>query len=104
MTMANPCPCELIVNESSSNNPSNSITDSTPNQFNDDEILEDYLDRLSDAFQSETSSDVSSLYPVLHQTKNFDANRKRSKRPSWAAVGKRATSLNSKRPSWAQVG
>jgi len=98
--MANPCPCELIVNEPLSTNPRNSITDSTTNQLINDEILEDYLDQLSGTSQS----DLSSLYPLLRQTKSLDTNGKRLKRPSWAAVGKRENSINNKRPSWAQVG
>ncbi len=104
MTMANPTPCELLVNEPLSNDSPISITDSTANQLADDETLEDYLDQLTAASQSETSQDVSSYYPLLHQAKSLDTSRKRFKRPSWAAVGKRAASRNNKRPSWAQVG
>jgi len=104
MSMANPCPCELIVNESSPNNPASSITDPTINELVDEKIFEDYLDRFATVSQSEPSSEFSSLYPLFRQTKSLDANRQRYKRPSWAAVGKRAASYKHKRPSWAQVG
>ena len=99
VTMANPCPCEVIVNEPSSNNPSGTITDPTMTELIDNKLLEDYFDRLAAAAsQSEASS--AEYYPLFRQ-----ANiAQRSKRPSWAAVGKRALSLNNKRPSWAQVG
>lgn len=101
--MANPCPCELIVNESLSNNPPTaSITDSTINDIAEDKLLEDYLDQLSATSQQELSLES---YPLYRQIKSLDTTRQRSKRPSWAAVGKRAATLNNKqRPSWAQVG
>jgi hypothetical protein len=101
MTMANPCPCELVVNESLSNYPPNSITDSMKNRLINDETLEDYFDQLTASSQSGPSSD---LYPLLRQTKILDTPRERVKRPSWATVGKRAASMNKKTPSWAQVG
>lgn len=104
--MANPCPCELVANESLSNNPPTSLTDSTMNEIVDDKVLEDYLDQLSAASQLETSAEsLASLYPLFRQTKSLDITRQRSKRPSWAAVGKRAAAFTNKhRPSWAQVG
>ncbi|CAF2661614.1 unnamed protein product [Rotaria sp. Silwood2] len=104
MTMANPCPCELIANESLSNNPANTIMDPTMNQLVDDETLEDYLDQLTAPSQSQTSTDLSSLYPLFRKIKSIGTNRKRFKRPSWATVGKRANYINNKRPSWAQIG
>ncbi|UJR09862.1 hypothetical protein I4U23_014084 [Adineta vaga] len=104
MTMANPCPCELIVNESLSNNGQNLNTDSANNQLVDIDTLDDYLDQLNEQTRPESLSDITSLYPLLQQTKNLDTNAPRLKRPSWAAVGKRAASLHNKRPSWAQVG
>jgi hypothetical protein len=101
MTMANPCPCELIVNESL---PPTSIIGPTNNDLLDDKIFEEYLDRLRTGPQLETSAEIPSLYPLLRQTKSLDISRPRSKRPSWAAVGKRAASFFNKQPSWAQVG
>ena len=101
MTMANPCPCEVIVNDSLSNDSPNSIPDSTLNQLINDELLEEYLDQLTAVSQSGTSADS---YPLFRQTKSLDTTRGRVKRPSWAAVGKRAASLHNKQPSWAQVG
>jgi hypothetical protein len=95
--MANPCPCEVIVNESLSNNPPSTITDSTMNELIDNKLLEDDLDRLTIGSQLETSAEY---YPLFQQGNLVQ----RHKRPSWAAVGKRALSLHNKRPSWAQVG
>ncbi len=100
MTMANPCPCEVIVNDSLSNDSPNFIPESTLNQLINYELLEEYLDHLT-ASQSGTSTDSD---PFFRQTKSLDTTRGRVKRPSWAAVGKRAASLRNKRPSWAQVG
>ncbi len=96
--MANPCPCEVIVNEPSSNNSPSTITDPTVNELIDNKLIEDYFDRLTAATQAEASS--AEYYPLFRQG-NIG---QRSKRPSWAAVGKRGLSLNNKRPSWAQVG
>ncbi|CAF1242341.1 unnamed protein product [Rotaria sordida] len=104
MTMANPCPCEIITKESLSNNPANINIDSKMNQLVDDETLEDYIDQLTIPSQSEISTDLSSLHPLFRQIKNSEGNRKRFKRPSWATVGKRAIYMNNKQPSWAQVG
>ncbi|CAF3667135.1 unnamed protein product [Rotaria sp. Silwood1] len=104
MTMANPCPCELIANESLSNNPANTVVDSVMNQLVDDETFEDYLDQLPTPSQSETSTDLSSLHPLFRQIKSLETNRKRFKRPSWATVGKRAYYIHNKPPSWAQIG
>jgi len=102
MTMANPCPCEVIVNESLSNDPAtNAITESQLNQLINDGYLEDYLDQLMSSSQSGTSTE---FFPLFRQTKSLDTTRGRVKRPSWAAVGKRAATNNNKQPSWAQVG
>ena len=101
--MANPrCPCEYIVNDSSSNPPT--VT-STPSQVNnDDDSLEEYLNRYVSSYQPGLSAnhlqDLSALHALVRRSYLVDTNRKRWKRPSWAPVGKRA----SKRPSWAQVG
>jgi hypothetical protein len=97
MSMANPCPCELVINESLLTNPPTSITDSTINDIVEDKLLEDYLEHLSNGAQSE-------LNPLFRQTKSLDITQQRYKRPSWAAVGKRAASLEKRLPSWAQVG
>ena len=102
--VANPCPCDLIVNESLVNNPAASNTDLTHNQLVDIDSLDDYLERLAEQSHSDASSDASALYPLLRQTKSLDISATRLKRPSWAAVGKRAAALHNKRPSWAQVG
>lgn len=98
MTRANPCPCEVIASEPLANNPSSSISDSTIDDLMEKKFLEEYLERLS---ASETSAES---YPLFRQGKSLDLAAQRNKRPSWAAVGKRAASLISKRPSWAQVG
>ncbi len=101
MTMANPCPCEVITNEQLSNNPPSTITDpATINELIDNKFLEDYLDRLTSASQSEISAES---YPLLRQVKSLDLIGQRYKRPSWAAIGKRALLLH-KRPSWAPIG
>ena len=101
MTKASPCPCEVIVNEPLSNNLPTSISDSTIDDLMDKKFLDEYLDRLSPASPLETSAESYPLY--RHGGKGFDLTAQRNKRPSWAAVGKRAVSLY-KRPSWAQVG
>ncbi|CAF3371592.1 unnamed protein product [Rotaria socialis] len=103
-TKANPCPYELIANESLPNKPESTILDTTMNELADDETLKDYLDQLTVASHAEPPSDLSSLYPVLGQTKSLVTDRKRFKRPSWATVGKRESFIKSKRPSWAHIG
>ncbi|CAF0874568.1 unnamed protein product [Adineta ricciae] len=104
ISMANPCPCELIVNESIPNNAPTSTTDSINNPLADIDTLDDYLNQLTEQSHPEIFADASSLYPLLRQTKSLDVNGQRLKRPSWAAVGKRAAAFRNKRPSWAQVG
>lgn len=99
MTTANPCPCEVIVSEQLTNEPSTAMLESTADDFNEKKFWENYFERLP----LETSSE---LFPSVghRQEKNFDLSAQRNKRPSWAAVGKRAMSYMNKRPSWAQVG
>jgi len=101
MSMVNPCPSEVIINESLPNTPP---TEPIINDIIEDKILEDYLDQLTTGSQLETSPELPPLYSLLRQKKSFDTNRQRFKRPSWAAVGKRAAFITNKRPSWAQVG
>lgn len=92
MTMANPCPCETIVNE-----PSTSMLEPTLDELLDKKFLENYFDRLPADISGES-------FPSNPPEKNFDLSAQRNKRPSWAAVGKRTISYINKRPSWAQVG
>jgi hypothetical protein len=94
LTMANPCPCELVVNEPSLIPTTDS---SSGNQLIDDDSTEDYLEQVG-------TNNPSSLYPLIHQTKSLATFRRRFKRPSWATVGKRSSISIKKRPSWAQVG
>lgn len=102
LTMANPCPCELLVNETPTIPPTDT---SSSNNFIDDDSAEDYLEQLANNSPSTNKyQDVSSLYPLINQLKSLSTSRKRFKRPSWATVGKRASFLVKKRPSWAQVG
>ncbi len=101
ITMVSSCPSELIINEPLSNSPR---TNPIINDLIEDKILDDYLDQLTAGSQLETSSELPPLYSLLRQKKSFDTHRQRFKRPSWAAVGKRAASIINKRPSWAQVG
>lgn len=104
IAMAKPCPCELITNEPLSNNPVSAVMDSTTNQFTDDENLEEYIDQIPSASQSEPSLYLSSSYPLFRLIKPLDTNVLRYKRPSWASVGKRGIHSINKRPSWAQIG
>lgn len=98
MTTANPCPCEVIVSEPLSNEPSTAMLESNADELNEKKFWENYFERTP----LETSAE---LFPAVHrQEKNFDLSTQRNKRPSWAAVGKRAISYINKRPSWAQVG
>jgi hypothetical protein len=89
LTMANPCPCESIDNETPALSPTDT---SSTNQLSDDDILEEYLNQLA------------ANIPLLHQTNSLSTERKRFKRPSWATVGKRSSMLIKKRPSWAHIG
>ena len=88
--MANPCPCELVVNEPTTD------SSSSTNQLIDDDSTEDYLEQAG-------INNPSNFYPLLRQTKSLSTYRRRFKRPSWATVGKRSITIK-KRPSWAQVG
>jgi len=84
----NSCPCEVTTTDAAVN----------LNELNDN----DYLDILTNPSES---AEVAQLYPTLfRQAKSLEFARTRSKRPSWAAVGKRAVAFNNKQPSWAQVG
>ena len=101
ITMANPCPCEVIANQQLSNEPSTAMLEPTLDEILDKKFLESYFERLPAGSSMETSSES---FPSHHQEKHFDLSAQRNKRPSWAAVGKRTISYINKRPSWAQVG
>jgi hypothetical protein len=103
--MANPCPCEVIANESLSSHLPTSAIDSSV----DDETSEDYLGQYAVKYQPAMSAhhlqDFNDLHSFLRANKYFDSDRARYKRPSWAPVGKRSNTFRvNKRPSWAPVG
>ena len=110
--MACPCPCEVIVNESLSNDPPGSLMDPTSNVLIDDDNAADDLDRYAAAvaatYQPGISADhlqhLAELHELFQQRKSLDSNRKRFKRPSWATIGKRTSQVIHKRPAWARVG
>ncbi|CAF0816582.1 unnamed protein product [Rotaria sp. Silwood1] len=100
LTMANRCPCELVVNE----NPTIPNADSSStNSLIDDDSQDDYLEQLANNIPSTNKyEDIARLYPMIGHTKSLSITHKRFKRPSWATVGKRSI-LIKKRPSWAQI-
>jgi hypothetical protein len=99
--MANPCPCELVVNDT----PAISTTDSSIRQVSDEESAEDALESAAANVQTtDKYQDLTNLYPFIRQTKSLSATRDRFKRPSWANVGKRSSILIKKRPSWVRIG
>ncbi len=98
LTMANPCPCELVVNET----PIRSTRDSSGHPLSNEESAEDLIDppvATTDKYQ-----ELTNLYPFIRETKSLATTRKRFKRPSWATIGKRSSVLIQKRPSWATIG
>ncbi|CAF1118206.1 unnamed protein product [Rotaria magnacalcarata] len=101
LTTANRCPCELVVNE----NPTISNTDlASLSSFMDDDSTKDYIVQVADSIPSTNEDqEMANLYPLIRQRKSLSTTRRRFKRPSWAAVGKRSFTLIRKRPSWAQV-
>ncbi|CAF3794649.1 unnamed protein product [Rotaria magnacalcarata] len=102
LTTANRCPCELVVNE----NPTISNTDlASLSSFMDDDSTKDYIVQVADSIPSTNEDqEMANLYPLIRQRKSLSTTRRRFKRPSWAAVGKRSFTLIRKRPSWAQIG
>ena len=102
--MANPCPCEAVVHDT----PATSVNaDSSAIQYLDDESAEDYFNQLLAGFVARGQyPDLTDAYAFNHPKSSFSdlAAGRRSKRPSWATVGKRSEILINKRPSWAQVG
>ena len=105
-TMANPCSCDLVLNEPSAMSMG---TDASNNALLDDESVEEYLEQLAASNAPSTNRyqelvEAAAAYPSLHHQKGLESDRKRFKRPSWATVGKRSEVLIKKRPSWAQVG
>lgn len=101
MNMANPsssCPCDFIVNESTSTTVPSTLV------ANDDDSLEEYLNRYLTSYQPALTAnhlqDLDAAHALVRRNFLNDNHRKRWKRPSWAPVGKRTN----KRPSWAQVG
>jgi hypothetical protein len=99
--MANPCQCELVVDET----PSISTTDSLVHPSSDEDSPEEYLESSGTNVQAtDKYRDLTNFYPLVRQTKSLLASRKRFKRPSWATIGKRSSILIKKRPSWAQIG
>lgn len=82
LIQAKSCPCELVVNESDKSTIQSSSSV-------DDDVQQESKDKFHD---------LTNLYPFVRQIK-------RLKRPSWATIGKRSSSiLIKKRPSWAQIG
>jgi len=99
--MANPCPCELVDNET----PTISTTDSSAHPPTDEDSTDDSIESAAaNVQQTDKYQDLTNLYPFVRQTKSSSTTRKRFKRPSWATIGKRSSILIKKRPSWAQIG
>jgi hypothetical protein len=100
--MANPCPCELVVNET----PNMSTKDRAVRQLPDDDSNEDSVEPAPTAnLQSaDKYQDLTNSYPFIRQAKSLEATRQRFKRPSWATIGKRSSILIKKRPAWVTIG
>lgn len=100
-TTANQCPCELIASE---NPPISTVDLSWTNPFTDDDSSEEIMEQVATNIPSTNRyPEIIPLYPLDRERKSLSGTRRRFKRPSWAAVGKRSL-LIKKRPSWAQVG
>lgn len=103
LTLANPCPCQLVLPDSAVSTIASTSNSETPlNQYFDDDSLEEYIQQL--AATMSLTPDNEQDFNEIYQQKPFISSARRSKRPSWATVGKRAAILIKKRPSWAQVG
>ena len=102
LIMANPCPCELVVNET----PILSTTDSAIHQLPDDDSNDDSVESAPSANvqSADKYQDLTNSYPFIRQAKSLAATRKRFKRPSWATIGKRSSILIKKRPAWVTIG
>lgn len=103
--MANPCPCELVDNET----PMRSTTDSVVHPSADDDSTEDYPESRAAAprenvHAADKYQDLTNSYPFVREAISLSTSRKRFKRPSWATIGKRSSILIKKRPSWATIG
>jgi hypothetical protein len=99
--MANPCPCELVDNET----PTITTTDSSAHVPTDEDSTDDSIESaVANVQQTDKYQDLTNLYPFVRQTKSLSTTRKRFKRPSWATIGKRSSILIKKRPSWAHIG
>lgn len=99
--MTNPCPCELVLNDS----PIISTTDASIRSLTDEESQEDSAERVNaDPLSKDKYQDLTNLYPFIREAKSLTASRKRFKRPSWASIGRRSAVILRKRPSWAQIG
>ncbi len=95
--MANPCPCELVVNETPKI--------STAHPPSDEDSTDDSIESpATDVQGTDKYQDLTNLYPFVRQTNSLSTSRKRFKRPSWATIGKRSSILIKKRPAWAQIG
>jgi hypothetical protein len=101
LTMANPCPCELVVNET----PMISATDSSTRQIHDEDTTEDSAEPPAANVQStDKYRDLTNLYPFIREAKSLETTRRRFKRPSWATIGRRSSILIKKRPAWVTIG
>jgi hypothetical protein len=103
LIMANPCPCELVVNE----NPMISKPDTAIRQLSaEDSIIEDSVEPVPAANVQSTDKyeDLTNSYPFIRQIKSLSTARKRFKRPSWATIGKRSSISIKKRPAWVTIG
>ncbi len=99
--MANPCPCELVVNET----PAMSTKDTSAHPSTDDDSTDDSNESIAANVQpTDKYQDLTNLYPFIRETKSLSASRKRFKRPSWATIGRRTPILIGKRPAWVTIG
>lgn len=106
LTLANPCPCELVDNET----PSISTNDPTVHPSTDDDSADDFVESPSNTNvdanvqPADKYRDLTNFYPFVRKSTSLSTSRKRFKRPSWATIGKRSSILIKKRPSWATIG
>lgn len=99
--MTNPCPCQLVVNDT----PTGSTTDSSIPSLRDDDSADESIEPISTNNQAtDKYEDLTSLYPLVRQSKSVSTIRRRYKRPSWATIGRRPSILVKKRPAWVTIG
>ena len=99
LILANPCPCDLSARDPLMENSINGELSFRPN-LDDETIEDDFNYRMIANYPN-----FIEVNPLNYQRRSsLLVDGRRSKRPSWAAVGKRSSILIKKRPSWAPVG